>query len=691
MRMKRYALLLMFAFLAFPLKGETTVLPGGADSYTLPFETLRDTGGGLTFEKVKDSPDFARDGRTAFGFTTDVLWARFTLSILPENSDEWFLEIGYPLLNAIDVYIPDSRGDYSLKRYGNTLPFSARDIDHHDFLIRLNREPGTYVYYIRFKTESSMNIPMKIRSIESVISEIAMQKTLFGMFYGALLIILVYNLLLAIYMRDYTYFWYAIFIFSLTMVSLELNGYGFQYLWPNIIWMKNLVPFTLFVTQFTMAVFTLLYIDYRGIKEIFLRAIQVYIAAMIIMGILSLFLPYHLSIIVGAGSYIPGIAPITLGGGDLIRKKRREAYFYSLAFSLLLAGVVVTVLNRFGALPSNFLTLWGFQIGTVISIALFSLGMADKVNSLKENLEEINLNLEEKVKDRTRELSDANAEIEAAMEEMGAINERLKLTNRELEDVHNELHRDMNMAAHLQSSLLPKRPPESDIYDIALAFLPKSGVSGDFYDFYIDGGSLIGAGIFDVSGHGVSSGLLTLMAKSTIAATFIEMKRESLGRVAGAINDRLIAQIKDVDNYLTGILLRFEGDKIDYINCAHPDIICKKADIKKTGKILDKSGQRLGGPFLGIEHGISREETSFQEISLKIMKDDCLLLYTDSLSESINPEEETYGEARIIKSLQKDPESSAQTILNHIVTELYSFLAGRDIHDDLTIMMIRKK
>ncbi len=690
MKARRYLVPLLILLLAVPLLGGTLVL-GTGDSYPVPVEILKDPGGALTFADARESRSFIKTDANALGFITDAVWARFTLSVPPWNATEWYLEIGYPLLNEIEFYTPDDEGNYSMKRYGNNLPFSERDIFHHNFLVRLANKPGTYSYYIRFKSDSAMNIPMKVRSITNVISEIDTLKTIFGIFYGALLIILVYNLLLAIYMRDYTYLWYAIFISSLTMVSLELNGFGFQYLWPNLPILNGMIPFTLFFTQFTMAVFTLLYINYRNLHILFLRAIQAYIVAVIVLGLLSLFLPYHISIMAGAGAYIPGIALITLGSIDLIRKRKREAVFYLVAFSMLLAGVVVTVMNRFGVLPNNFLTLWGFQIGTVISIALFSLGLADRVNSLQKNLEEINLNLEEKVKERTRELSDANREIEAAMEEMEAINERLTQTNRDLEDVQQELQRDMNMAAYLQSSLLPKRPPESELYDIALAFLPKSGVSGDFYDFYFEGGILLGAGIFDVSGHGVASGLLTLMAKSTIAAVFLEMKNRPLGDVMRVINDRLVEQIHGVDNYLTGIILRFEEDRIDYVNCAHPDMLCKKFDIGKTGKILSTTGQRVGGPFLGIDHGVSANEACYQSITFRIAPHDCIVLFTDSLLESTDPRGEAYQESRVIASLNGAPEASAQTILNHLVTDFYAFLSNRDIHDDLTIMVIKKK
>jgi sigma-B regulation protein RsbU (phosphoserine phosphatase) len=690
MRRTRSVILILFVLTALPLKAGMVTL-GSADSYSVPFDIIVDKAGSLTFNDIKDSPKFMPTDRDAYGFINDVIWARVNVTIPEENTTEWFLEIGYPLLNKIEIYFPDDNQNYTAKKYGNKLPFGKRDIDHHNFLIRLNGNPGTYTYYLRFQTESSMNIPMAIHSLKNVISEINIQKSIFGLFYGALLILLAYNLLLAISMKDITYLFYDLFIVSLIFDSLQLNGYGFQYLWPNVIWMNNLVPFGLFLSNLTLTVFSVKYIDPRELSKFFLYPMYIYIGTIAVFLILSLFLPYHLMIMVGAAAFIPGITLVMTISAYFIRKKRREAYFYSLAWSFLFAGVIVTVGNRFGLLPNNPFTLWGFQIGTVISMSLFSLGLADRVNMLKNNFEEINIHLEEKVDERTKELQHAKDEVEAAMEELEAINERLTHTNQELEEVQGVYRKDMSMAANLQLSLLPKEPPLAKLYDIDITYIPKAGVSGDFYDFFVENNNFLGAGIFDVSGHGIAPGLITLMAKSIISATFLENKEKNLGTVLEKINNKLISEIKDIDSYLTGILLRFKDDMIEYINCAHPDLICKKIEFNRTGKVLDKSGERISGPFLGIDPRASQSNYSFKEITFKIKPGDCLLLFTDSLTESVSAGGDEYGETRIMKSLNNASAGTAHEILSQVMSDFFNFLGAEALHDDLTVMLIRRK
>ena len=192
-------------------------------------------------------------------------------------------------------------------------------------------------------------------------------------------------------MRDLTYLAYSAFIISLIFGSLQLNGYGFQYLWPNTMWMNNLYPFSLFLQNICLTVFSIKYIDPRELHKYFLYTLRVYLGIITLFALLSFFFPYHISIMVGAAAFLPGIFLVTVISAYLIRKKRREAVFYTVAWSFLFAGVIITVGNRFGVVPNHFMTLWGFQIGTVFSISLFSLGLADRVNSLKNNLAEINI------------------------------------------------------------------------------------------------------------------------------------------------------------------------------------------------------------------------------------------------------------------------------------------------------------
>lgn len=306
--------------------------------------------------------------------------------------------------------------------------------------------------------------------------------------------------------------------------------------------------------------------------------------------------------------------------------------------------------------------------------------MKDSLRSARDQLMDLNVNLEKKVAERTEEL-------EAAMSELEAMNENLVRVNRELEDNETTRKKDLTLAASLQSSFLLNKQPAYARYEIATLYRPWTEVSGDFFDFYEDCGELRGVGLFDVSGHGVSSGLLTLLAKSIITRNFNLHKAENLSVIMEHVNRDLTTEIGKIDNYVTGILLRFAEDHIEYVNCAHPDIVFKSGSTGRVGKILDKMGDSFRSLVLGVE-GISQP---FPAVSLKLGRGDCLFLYTDCMIETRDENGVLYDEARIMDAMKRAPAGSAQAVLDFIMKDFFAFHGKTQIKDDLTVLCIRVK
>lgn len=314
--------------------------------------------------------------------------------------------------------------------------------------------------------------------------------------------------------------------------------------------------------------------------------------------------------------------------------------------------------------------------------------LATGINAASDTINDYRLNLENKVEERTRELTEANDELEAAMEELAATNESLVRVNRELEDSNVRFRKDMQMAASVQAAFLPRTAPNSDGYDIAYVFKPMSGVSGDFYDFYHIDGRLDGAGIFDVSGHGISSGLLTLLARSIIGKHFMNNRDEKLGTMMNSINKALINELGETGYYLTGILLRFRESMIEYANSGHPHLLFRSGRTGNVGQVTPPDGESIVGPFLGVDI----LDKNYRSLSFKFNPGDCLVAYTDSLAETTCPDGRPYEEARIMKSLREAPESRSQEILDHVMKSFYDHAQkDTDFSDDITAIVIRKK
>lgn len=305
--------------------------------------------------------------------------------------------------------------------------------------------------------------------------------------------------------------------------------------------------------------------------------------------------------------------------------------------------------------------------------------MRGRLLTAREELVDLNLNLEAKVQERTEEL-------EAAMNELEAMNENLIEANRALERTEKARKKDMQLAGSVQTSFLPKNPPVNALCDIACEYRPLTEVSGDFFDFYEIDGELRGVGLFDVSGHGISSGLLTLLAKSIITRTFTLLRDEKLSVIMEHINRELITEIGMIDNYISGIMLRFVDDRVEYVNCAHPDVIFRSAS-GKVGMVLEKPGNSYRALFLGVED----MNNTFPSLTIKWKPGDSLFMVTDCMIETKNGSGRVFGETGIMESLKRAPDGTAREVLNQVMNDFRDFHRDSTLNDDLTAIVIKKK
>jgi serine phosphatase RsbU (regulator of sigma subunit) len=244
---------------------------------------------------------------------------------------------------------------------------------------------------------------------------------------------------------------------------------------------------------------------------------------------------------------------------------------------------------------------------------------------------------------------------------------------------------EMELASDIHSHLLPPAPAGIEGWDIALAFKPRHGASGDFYDFYIGRGRLEGMAIFDVSGHGVSSALITMIVKPIIYRLFTAMRHRGLDEIIRQLDDHVSREIVHLDNYASCILLRFGDERIEYANAAHPDLLHLRA---KSGTVEIAGGEEGEFRFRPIGQHISQKEPAI--INLTVERGDVLLLFTDCIIESANTRRGMYGMSRLRKVLSEARGMTAQEVLDHIMHDFHAFMAGEQLIDDFTVICLKK-
>ncbi len=214
---------------------------------------------------------------------------------------------------------------------------------------------------------------------------------------------------------------------------------------------------------------------------------------------------------------------------------------------------------------------------------------------------------------------------------------------------------------------------------------PMAGVSGDLYTAFIKNHNLNGVGIFDISGHGIASGLVTMLAKNIIEQEFNKNLKRPLEEVLSDINKKYINDKGNIENYFTGLIIRIKKDYLELSNAGHPKAILYQ---KQTGELhtIEQEGVNQYGAI-----GLSGFPVNFQSLRFEMQKGDELLLYTDGITDSVNSERQYFGLERIMTVFKSHISMELKNQVQAINDVLIEYTGKQSFDDDITYIILRKK
>ncbi|MGF6153113.1 signal transduction histidine kinase/ActR/RegA family two-component response regulator [Pseudomonas fluorescens] len=324
------------------------------------------------------------------GYSHSAFWLKVDLHYRPINPDaqrRWLLELAYPPMDHIDLYLPDSTGEYRLvSRTGDTLPFASRQVRQNNYLFKLDFVPDQReTLYLRLQSEGSIQAPLTLWSSTAYLEDQPLRLYVLGLIYGVLLGMLVYNLFIYLSVRDTSYLYYIFYIGSFGLYQLSVNGAAVEYFWPNNPWWANAAtPFfigcaALFGSQFARG-----FLQTASCSRWLDRLLLVLIACSAVVVGLSLMTSYALALRLATALALIFTVVIFFAGIFAWWRGLRVARYFIIAWSAFLLGGVVNTLMVLGYLPNVFLTMYASQIGSAIEVALLSLALADRINAMRE-------------------------------------------------------------------------------------------------------------------------------------------------------------------------------------------------------------------------------------------------------------------------------------------------------------------
>jgi serine phosphatase RsbU (regulator of sigma subunit) len=421
------------------------------------------------------------------GFSTSAYWFKFQLKNTSEFPD-WYFILSYPQIDYFEFYAKNKQGGWTKKVFGDKFPFKEREVNHHDFLIHLDLpKDSVMTYYIKVQTESSLQLPMSVQRTNAFFQENGEAEIGYGLYYGIMLTMILYNLFVYFSLRDVNYIFYVLSIFSSTMFFMTVSGYGFRHFWYAYPALNQVfAPMFMGLWVFFSAIFTQKFIDVQRYIPRISRILYVSIA----MGVMSVTLawvaPYRVSVKIA--SVTVALNVIIILGCSIVSyfRKNISAKFFILAWFLFLVGTLLIVLSRAGIVPTNFFTSHGVEFGSVLEVLLLSFALSDRYKLIKIENEKIqkeaNETLEQKVRQRTQELREMNEELKQINEELNVTLDTVQYQKQEIEKKNYDITSSINYARRIQKAMLPSETEVVSAFPNSfILFKPKDIVSGDFY------------------------------------------------------------------------------------------------------------------------------------------------------------------------------------------------------------------
>ena len=244
------------------------------------------------------------------------------------------------------------------------------------------------------------------------------------------------------------------------------------------------------------------------------------------------------------------------------------------------------------------------------------------------------------------------------------------------------LDHDLEIARDIQRILLPSEAPAIDGFQISGINVPARLVSGDYFDYIRVDDERLGVAIADVSGKGVPASLIMAICRSVLRAE--AARNPSPADVLRKVNRQLYPDIKeDMFISMAYLILDHHRDSITLARAGHDAPLLYKQQSQTVTPV------KSPGMVVGIDSGNVFDRLTV-DFAISLERDDCLVLYTDGVTETLNAEEDEFGLDRVIQAVRARANDGAQAIVKKIIQDVRDFTGSLPQNDDITLIAIRK-
>lgn len=329
------------------------------------------------------------------GFIDYTVWMKITLSYpdrYPNRVSEnrWYLELARSLLDVAELYTLyhtlDENGIQGPVSADLRSPFSAREIQHVTSVFPITLKLGeTRTYFFRVKNGSSFHVPVHLWSPDAFIDKVTKEEFVYGLFYGAMLSVLLYNLFIYFSVRDSTYLKYIVYLLNVTLLFFVEMGHGVSVVdQTGDIVHKRWLPIIIWFNWVAVVVFMRAFLETKK-KQPFVDIFLVRLVTVALIYIaLDQFVNYKLAISTAPLASLAVLCIVPAITYSIWQNGNENARIFLFAWILNFLGLFVYACVSLGWLPSHPLLLASAPIGIVSEAVLLSLALAERVKRIQK-------------------------------------------------------------------------------------------------------------------------------------------------------------------------------------------------------------------------------------------------------------------------------------------------------------------
>jgi len=640
------------------------------------------------------------------GYNSNIIWLKVEI----ENKstvEDWNLVLDLPYFDSITFYEPfikndileienkkDSISKWKIVKTGWYLPYFTRpNIESNNFIFPLSLLSNQRAtYYLQVQSVSPVLFPISIATQKQVIKQSQVSHVGYGIYFGILIVMLFYNLVIFIITRDINYLYYILTVFSTLLLFGSYSGYLFKYIYPTLPEINTfIVKIGLVGIAMSTAIFIIHFLEVRKytkwgyglfILTLILSPFDFLVSNSIWHEYMNTILRVHVFalLVVGIYCWIKG---------------NKFARFYVIAWVFYLTGGLMIILRNDGFLPITFWTTHGVEIGSALEVILISMALADRyriINKEKEGAIEKALELEQKttqqleeqVKERTLKLNESNEELAQINEELSINIETIEQQKTQIESKNKDITDSINYAKRIQDAILPSQNAiQSAFKDSFTLYLPKDVVSGDFY-FLFENKKYTFLAVADCTGHGVPGSLMVMIGVNLLRESIIEKQLILPSQILMNLHQGIVSTLKQKETGnrdgmdITICVINKVENKM-YFSGAKNTLIAIKNE-----EIIEYKGSKFS-----IGGSIKTEGINFEDEIIEIDNQTSYYMYSDGYQDQFGGKEDKKFMRKnlknLLQSIHKLPFQEQKQILQNTIFDWQQIGNASQI-DDILVM-----